>query len=155
MRTIVYFDAFNLYSGSLRGTPYKWLDVVSLCRALLPGHTILRVKYFTARVSPRPTGPGQPQRQQAYLRALATPGATGSRTASLFKTEEKGLDVNLATHLVSDAVVGFLNPHRNPAWALHRVATFYKTTRVGVLAGCQLPTSLTDANGKIHKPTTS
>ena len=72
MQTIVYVDAFNLYYGCLKGTSFKWLDVVALSRLLLPGHSILRVKYFTARVSPRPGDPGQPQRQQAYLRALET-----------------------------------------------------------------------------------
>jgi len=125
VRTIVYVDAFNLYYGCLKGTHHKWLDVVALSRLLLPGHSIHRVKYFTARVSPRPTDPGQPQRQQAYLRALesrpeieihyghylshvvrmplADPGDTGPRTARVLKTEEKGSDVNLASHLIHDA----------------------------------------------------
>ena len=30
MRTRVYVDAFNLYYGALRGTPYKWLDLDAL-----------------------------------------------------------------------------------------------------------------------------
>ena len=30
LRTIVYVDAFNLYYGSLRKTPYKWLDLLAL-----------------------------------------------------------------------------------------------------------------------------
>src|SRR4051812_12536392 len=72
MDTIVYVDGFNLYYGSLRKTPCRWLDLSKLCRRLLPANNILKIKYFTAKVSARPDDPGQPTRQQAYLRALAT-----------------------------------------------------------------------------------
>jgi hypothetical protein len=27
LKTFVYVDAFNLYYGSLKGTPYKWLNI--------------------------------------------------------------------------------------------------------------------------------
>ena len=53
----VYIDGFNLYYGALRGTPYKWLDLARLCQALLPSDTIQEIKYFTARVSARPSKP--------------------------------------------------------------------------------------------------
>jgi len=127
VKTSVYIDAFNLYYGSLKGTPYKWLNVAELCRlALRPHHRFHRFRYFTAHVSPRPGDPGQPARQQAYLRAIRTipnltvhlghflthvvsmpvagPGPT--RYVDVLKTEEKGSDVNLAIHLINDA-------HRN------------------------------------------
>jgi hypothetical protein len=72
MRTYVYVDAFNLYYGCLKGTPYRWLNLEALCRRMLrPENDVQRIKYFTSRVSARPD-PGQPTRQQAYLRALAT-----------------------------------------------------------------------------------
>jgi hypothetical protein len=32
----VYFDGFNLFYGSLKGTPYKWLDLDALARTMLP-----------------------------------------------------------------------------------------------------------------------
>ena len=35
---------------SLKGTPYKWLDLGRLCQALLPSDAIQEIKYFTARV---------------------------------------------------------------------------------------------------------
>ena len=77
MPTNVYVDGFNLYYGCLRGTPYKWLDLDALCRRLFPRDRINRIRYFTAIVSARPGDPQQPQRQQAYLRALQTiPGLT-------------------------------------------------------------------------------
>src|SRR5437899_1255453 len=72
MATNVYVDAFNLYYGSLKGTPYRWLDLGALCARLLPKDQINRIRYFTATVSARPDNPNAPQRQQVYLRALET-----------------------------------------------------------------------------------
>ena len=206
LRTFVYVDAFNLYYGCLKGTPYRWLDLERLSRALLPAakHDIQAIKYYTARVGARPNDPDQPTRQQLYLRALATlplveihfghylshavqmpladPVPGGRRHVRVIKTEEKGSDVNLATHLVADAyearydaavlvtndsdlqeparlvrerlgkVVGVLNPHEHQAVALTRVATFVKRIRTGVLAGSQLPTTLVDSVGTFTKP---
>ncbi len=119
----VYVDGFNLYYGAVKGTPYKWLDLAALSRFAFPRYFIDRIHYFTARVG-RPRGgadPSKPQRQQVYLRALGTipnldihygrflltktrmalvdPPPGGPRTAEVFKTEEKGSDVNLASYL--------------------------------------------------------
>ena len=126
MKTNIYIDAFNLYYGSLKGTSYRWLNVVELARALLPRHQIHRVRYFTAIVKTDPNrGDGkQAQRQQVYIRALETlpelevhlghylshpttmaletPGPGGQKFARVIKTEEKGSDVNLATYLLLD-----------------------------------------------------
>jgi hypothetical protein len=125
MATNVYVDAFNLYYGCLKGTPYRWLDLDALCTRLLPKDRINRIRYFTATVSARPDNPYAPQRQQVYLRALQTiprlsmhyghylshvtrmplanPRPGGARTVEVVKTEEKGSDVNLATYLLLDA----------------------------------------------------
>jgi hypothetical protein len=125
LRTSVYVDAFNLYFGSLKNTPYRWLDLEALCGAYLPGNQITDIKYFTAKVSARPNDPQQPVRQQAYLRALATlptvsiiyghylshvvtarlayPPLGVSPYVQIIKTEEKGSDVNLAAHMLHDA----------------------------------------------------
>lgn len=124
MRTHVYIDGFNLYYGVVRGTQHKWLDLSKLCGLLLPGHNILKIRYFTAKIKPRPHDPDAPTRQQIYLRALATipnltihlgqflthsvwmPDATSTanppKNVLVLKTEEKGSDVNLATHLLLD-----------------------------------------------------
>ena len=125
MKTIVYVDGFNLYYGALKGTPCKWLDLDKLCRLLLPQHQIIKIKYFTARVSARPLDPDQPTRQQTYLRALQTlpnfeiilghflaheismPLASNpQKSVRVIKTEEKGSDVNIAAHLVHDGYRG-------------------------------------------------
>jgi hypothetical protein len=34
-KTFVYIDGYNLYYGRLRGTNFKWLDVVKLFRDIL------------------------------------------------------------------------------------------------------------------------
>ncbi len=126
MRTFIYVDGFNLYYRALKGTPFKWLDLGNLFRAILqPGHQILKIKYFTAKVSARPNDPSQPERQDIYLKALkhhcpeveiilghflthkvwaplADPDEN-YRMVNIIKTEEKGSDVNLAVHLLNDS----------------------------------------------------
>jgi uncharacterized LabA/DUF88 family protein len=204
LRTYVYIDGFNFYYGAVRKTPYKWLDFAKLCSNLLPRNHILKIKYFTALVRARPGDPDQPVRQQTYLRALRTipeleiylghflsnptrlplanPVPGSPRTVEVIKTEEKGSDVNLASHLLHDAhrklydvavlitndsdlvepmrlvqsdlglPVGVLNPHRKPASEIARHAAFIRPIRQGVLAASQFPESLSDPNGIIRKP---
>lgn len=123
--TIIYVDGFNLYYGALRNTPYKWLDLGTLFRNLLPSNEIVKIRYFTALVSGRPHDLDIPNRQKIYLRALrtipnleiklghylssvksmplATPPATGSPTVKVIRTEEKGTDVNIASYILWDA----------------------------------------------------
>lgn len=124
MKTYFYVDAFNLYYGALSGTAYRWLDLYTLFSKVFPTHQIARIKYFTARVKPEPLDPDKPLRQQLLFRALSTIPCleiieghflshpvrmplvkpTGSDThARVIKTEEKGSDVNLASHLLLDA----------------------------------------------------
>ena len=67
MRTIVYVDGFNLYYGAVKGTTYKWLDILRLCQYLLPKNEIIKIKYFTALVTARPSDPDQPNRQLVSL----------------------------------------------------------------------------------------
>lgn len=126
MRTRVYVDGYNLYYACLRRSPYKWLNLYALTSGLLPRNQIDKVRYFTAQVSARPHDPDQPQRQRTYFRALGTvpqieihfghflthevsmPEASAwnagrYQAVRVIKTEEKGSDVNLATHLLMDA----------------------------------------------------
>ncbi len=128
MRTYIYVDGFNLYNRALRETAYKWLDLLALSRSLLnPVNQIQAIRYYTAIVSGN-RDPEQPRRQQVYLKALSTlpevsihygkflpktivrplvsPIEGHPRFVEVHTIEEKGSDVNLATHLVRDA---FLN----------------------------------------------
>jgi uncharacterized LabA/DUF88 family protein len=128
----VYVDGFNLYYGALRRTRFKWLDIEKLCGLILKNTAIARIKYFTARIVPRPNDPDQALRQAIYFRALATNpkveihlghflshvvrmpvcDATGAMTGQythVLKTEEKGSDVNIAAHLLLDAHLSRFN----------------------------------------------
>ena len=175
MKTNIYIDGFNLYYGSIKDTPYHWLDVGKMCRFLLPNDEIHRIKYFTALVKARPNDPDQPLRQRTLLRALRTipnleiilgtflshevtmpRSPFGNGYAKVIKTEEKGSDVNIATHLLLDGFrndyelavvvsndsdllmpiqvvtqefgkpVGLLNPQKNPSVALLPHVQFIK-----------------------------
>ena len=203
LRTVVYVDAFNVYYGCLKGTPYKWLNVHAMLQALLPRNDLRRIKYFTARIKPRPDDPQPAIRQQVYLRAIGTlpkvetfyghyfshevrmplahPPPKGPRTVTVIKTEEKGSDVNLATHLVADAYerefecavvvtndsdltapidrvrsldypVGLINPHATPARTLLKAAGFVRQIRAGVLRASQFPAVMADHRGTFRKP---
>jgi hypothetical protein len=72
VRTHVYIDGFNLYYGAVDGTSLKWLDIVKLCRRLLPDDTIERVHYCTALTKDTPRDPTKSTRQQMFIRALET-----------------------------------------------------------------------------------
>lgn len=75
--TAVYIDGYNLYYGRIRGTSYKWLDVVALFTDLLnaqdPTSSLQLVRYFSAPALARFASHGQAsqQAQQSYHRALA------------------------------------------------------------------------------------
>ncbi len=198
----VYIDGFNLYYGAVKGSPYKWLDLAALCHRMLPNDTIQSIEYFTAIVSARSYDLDLPTRQQVYLRALRTIGnlticygsflthscrmvLTGSNPVKkvwVDKTEEKGSDVNIATHLLHDAyqrklevavlvtndsdlvepvrvvrrelglAVGILNPHQRHSAVLKTEATFMKRIRQSDVAACQFPAIMNDAKGQFHKP---
>jgi len=102
----------------------------------------------------------------------------------VFVPEEKGSDVNLASHLLMDGFekeyevaivvsydsdlaepislvrarlglkVGLLNPRKKTAFGLQGIADFYRSVRLGPLRDCQFPTQLADENGTITKPST-
>lgn len=93
MRTIVYVDGFNLYYRLLEQRPHlKWINPKQLSeQALRPQNQVIKVRYFTARVSGR-TDPTAPARQQIYLDALATvPEITMHMGTFLSSTKFAGL----------------------------------------------------------------
>lgn len=130
----VYVDGLNLYRRLLAGQhpEYKWLDIEALTDRLLPDYEVVQISYFTAVIKALPgKDPSSPQRQQAYLRALATVPRTEvflgkfrvdrrvmplhptqydehgvPRQVTVKKTEEKGSDVALACRLLIDAMRG-------------------------------------------------
>src|SRR5271166_3733619 len=124
MKTYFYVDGFNLYYGALKGTAYRLLNLHELFGRLFPRNQIVRIKYFTARVKPLPSDPDKPVRQQLLFRALGTIACldiveghylshpkwmplvrptSAEKFANVMITEEKGSDVNIASHLLFDA----------------------------------------------------
>ena len=43
MKTNVYVDGFNLYYGAVKGTSYKWLDLLALSEKVFPRDQIHRI----------------------------------------------------------------------------------------------------------------
>jgi hypothetical protein len=204
VKTNVYVDGFNLYYGAVKGTPYKWLDLAALTAKLFPRNQINRIRYFTAIVDARPPDLQQPVRQQTYLRALLTvpnlsvhlgtfrtrpvrmtlvhPPGVGPKTAEVWKTEEKGSDVNLASYLLLDGFrkdcdvaivvsndadlkepiaiakdelaikVGVVNPHPPARRSRDLRPTFFRQLRRGPVAASQFPAVMKDTRGQFHKP---
>lgn len=76
LKTSIYIDGYNLYYGRLRGTQYKWLDVVALfgqiTRSIEPHSHIISVKFFTAPALPKFSRHGKEsmRAQNDYHRAL-------------------------------------------------------------------------------------
>jgi uncharacterized LabA/DUF88 family protein len=123
-RIFLYIDGFNFYYTSLKYHPeIKWVDFHKLMKLRFPNAEIAGIKYFTAKVSARPGDIDQPNRQNVYFTALKKhipcfeiiyghflrhkirmPNVNPPpRTLEVWKTEEKGSDVNLAVHMLQDA----------------------------------------------------
>ena len=121
MKINIYIDGLNLFYGSLKKTPYKWLDLRKMSEKMFPNDEVNQIKYFAARVSARPNDPDQPVRQDTYFQALRTVKnleiiegrfltknakfaltSNPNKIVQVIKTEEKGSDVNLAVHMLRD-----------------------------------------------------
>ena len=202
MKIIIYIDGFNLYYGCLKNTPYTWLDINKMCHLLFPDDEIIKIKYFTAPIKLRTNDndPDKPNRQQIYLRALRTlPNleiiegiflshrismklADKEGYALVIKSEEKGTDVNIATHIVNDAHnnlferavvisndsdlvtpinvvvqeiklrVTVISPYEKNNIQLKTVATDIKQIRKGLLKASQFDEKLMDDVGEFFIP---
>jgi len=119
MRTIAYIDGFNLYHSLSPRTGlsgYKWLDLRKLCElSLPPKHKLIEINYFSTLAH---WDAEKIKRHKHYISALETKGITfipgrfqkvrrrchGS-CQEWYKTHvEKKTDVNMAVHLLEDAV---------------------------------------------------
>ena len=126
---IVYVDGLNLFYRKLsKRNELKWLNILDLAERLLPNHQVREVKYFSAPVK-RLDGKTESQiRQRIYLNALGSLNPRVSVTLGqmridsrvypnspksfddngelmktrVFKYEEKGTDVSIATEISLD-----------------------------------------------------
>jgi uncharacterized LabA/DUF88 family protein len=209
MRVTVYVDGFNLYYRALQKTPYRWLDLAALSKALLkpPKHVVTQIRYFTALVNERVDKPQQTTRQLTYLRALktiphlsihygqfyasvkmaklVTPLRDGTKYVPVHDSEEKGTDVNIASYLLLDGfrdrydmaavlsndsdlahtieivrqelgkpVVVLCPCTERRSIRLRDVASYVRQIWPKQYASCQFDPGLSDANGRITKPST-
>jgi uncharacterized LabA/DUF88 family protein len=70
-----YIDGFNLYKGALETRPdFKWLDLIGMCKDLMPDYELTDVFYFTAPLKDRFAGDRANERQNTYLRVLRHSG---------------------------------------------------------------------------------
>ncbi len=205
-KTIVYIDRFNLYYA-LKKAKAKWLDLGALSERLLTENDIVAIKYFTARVKSRVGDLDIHVRQNIYLEALRSnpkveiifghfltsnvwmvkASDEGKpmdeiKKIQVIKTEEKGSDVNIATHLLIDGfqnkydtavvvtndsdlklpiemvksvlkkTVGVICPHEKPSKELVRVASFFKSIKEETYLECQFPENLSIGARTIRKP---
>jgi uncharacterized LabA/DUF88 family protein len=78
IKTAVYIDGYNLYYGRLRGTPFKWLDIVDFFDMLMvrrdQHEAVAKVVFFTAPALATfaTHGAASVEAQSAYHRALKT-----------------------------------------------------------------------------------
>ncbi len=200
MRTTVYVDGLNLYYCKLRANPStKWLDLRALAHGLFPDDEITRVRYFTAHVQGRPD-PLARRSQSAYLRALKATGGVdlhfgkfvtnadrmplldGSGIVDVLRTEEKRSDVNIAIHMLLDAMNDLSDrqalisndadlrlpvrvlqepPFSREVWVFNPASTKnndlhptrHLDLKLGTLAASQLPHTVIDGRGsEIHRP---
>ena len=76
LKTAVYVDGYNLYYGRLRGTPFKWLDLVTFVDNLLrprdQNEVLVRVNLYTAWAAATfaTHGKASVQAQNNYHRAI-------------------------------------------------------------------------------------
>ena len=207
-KTIVYIDGFNLYY-SLKNTSFKWLNLQKLSNFYLSSkqHNITQIKYFTALVKEQLEDPSNTIRQGMYLRALhSIPnlkiifGQFKRRQVrgvlcdfedrkqlkkdivKIKKWEEKKSDVNIATHLVSDAyqnececavlisndadltppllhikhklkkLIVVISPYEKISADLKKSSHFYKAISPIVLEQCQFPERMKDNKGEFFCP---
>jgi hypothetical protein len=205
-KTIVYVDGFNLYDA-LKKESAKWLDIGALCNRLLTDNEVVYIKYFTARVKSRVGDLDIHVRQNIYLEALRTnpkievifghfltsnvwmvkttdegKSLDQIKKIQVIKTEEKGSDVNIATHLLVDGfqnkyeaasvitndsdlklpiemvktvlkkTVGVICPHEKPSKELQRAASFFKTIKAQTYSECQFPEKIVLNGRSIRKP---
>lgn len=206
----LYHGCFDDHKNRLHWRQYRWLNLAALCQHLCQNGSVHRIRYFTALVDPYPSNPDNRARQLTYLRALGTVAhltthlgrfATNEKARPLaianapkptaviplqlvhiIEREEKGSDVNLASHLLLDACrrdydlaivvsndsdlaepirlirselglqVRIVNPRKYLAYDLRGIANFYGNIKLWMLQRSQFPPTMTDANGPFSKP---
>ena len=202
MKTNVYVDGLNLYYGALKKTNYEWLNIELFVNNLCKEFTIGKIKYYSAKIKARREDNNEDKlaEQQLYWRALRTnknleiiegyflthkimaKEVGTNKRVKIYKTEEKGTDVNIATHMMDDAhkknfdvailitndsdlaepvriitqdlnlQVILISPYERNNIQLSKYATSIRHIRRGVLEVSQFPDTLVDVVGEFTRP---
>lgn len=124
-RVIYYIDGLNLYYGFNKNNwqEYNWIDLVKFCGNNLPhglNNPILKVKYFTSKFDAHsPIGKAQNHflqanesinRESGKLDIIKGVHKDGYSWCNICQTDtpkknEKKTDVNIAIHMLEDAVI--------------------------------------------------
>ena len=141
MKTIVYIDGFNLYYGLLRGTRNMWLDLERFAQSLLTDqHSIIELKYFTARVRGDMYDDISAHDQFCYLRALVSGDSDQAAPLSVVR---RRLGKKTAV----------FNPHSGDSVELRKLTTFYRNIPRELPPKCQLPDEVVLPDGTaVHRP---
>ena len=169
----LYIDGLSLYYGSVRGTPFLWLDLEMFAQAFGIDPAIMRIHYF-ATPDPDPT---RRERQQEYLRAVRTlprvkvhevqgTHAVAEMSQRILEDDRAGkysLLVVLANDgrfaqcidaLQTRCCVLLANKRKLTDPALPHLGTFRKRISRSSLETSLFPDTLVDADGnEIRKPT--
>ena len=202
MKTNVYVDGLNLYYGALKKTNYEWLNIELFVNNLCKEFAISKIKYYSAKIKARREDSNEDKlaEQQLYWRALRTnknleiiegyflthkimaKEVGTNKRVKIYKTEEKGTDVNIATHMMDDAhkkdfdvailitndsdlaeqvriitqdlnlQVILISPYERNNIQLSKYATSIRHIRRGVLEVSQFPDTLVDVVGEFTRP---
>ena len=79
MQTRVYVDGFNVYYGALKGTIFKWFNLVELARNMLPSDHELDMLFYLIARSCGVFNRQSLTNQQVYLNALQTNSTKSER----------------------------------------------------------------------------
>jgi hypothetical protein len=171
MPSILYIDGLGLYYGSVRHTPWRWLDLEAFALAHGIDPPITRIRYFsTAAQTPEARG-----RQVTYLRALKTlrrvrvyevEGTHAvAELSQRMREDERAGRMDLAVVLTIDGrVAPAIEALGTPSCALmprlrklgdpsvRQAATFPKRISKSSLETSLLPDEMEDQDGVFRKP---
>ncbi len=148
MRTWLYIDGNHLFQTAIKGTNLGRLNPAALVEQAFPDNPIHCVKYFGTSLPRADFAPAEVEAQRVHWELLRTianfyliegrfrrralPAGLGVRL------EERGTEVNLTSHLLSDVMLGCFDAAivvtGNPEFALPiRLARRYSNLPIGVL----------------------
>jgi len=148
MRTWLYIDGNHLHQAAFSGTPLDRLNPVALVEQAFPSNAIHCAKFFATSLPAGDFPAEQVEAQRRYRALLRTlpnfylvEGRFRRRVVPAeagYRVEERGSDVNLTAHLLSDLMLGCFDAAivitGNPDLALPiRLARQFSGLPVGVL----------------------